>query len=218
MVILLNNVGNYLKLASILPFAELQSDRSAPADRPCSSQGRNSDAGDGDRMRVADIIKRLTGANHSQISNSSSWSDDNEQHTEHSSVTGSPNRGFLDQTEHQKVFSQLTCIPRVRGRQAFADLLIRLERDRLAELDSLVERKAVSRFSQRGRIQVKQSCINDPQIDFTLHVITYQIETNITTHFFYCVLKLCSLCFDLEYCNEVSHFWISNGHNQQRLK
>lgn len=44
--------------------------------------------------------------------------------------------------------------PRIRGRQAFTDLLMQMERDRHRELDSLVERNAVSRFTQRGRLQV----------------------------------------------------------------
>ncbi|KAJ4873930.1 RING/U-box superfamily protein [Raphanus sativus] len=43
--------------------------------------------------------------------------------------------------------------PRIRGRQAFTDLLMQMERDRHRELDSLVERNAVSRFTQRGRLQ-----------------------------------------------------------------
>ncbi|CAN6899878.1 unnamed protein product [Brassica oleracea] len=43
--------------------------------------------------------------------------------------------------------------PRIRGRQAFTDLLMQMERDRHRELDSLLERNAVSRFTQRGRLQ-----------------------------------------------------------------
>ncbi|CDY52188.1 BnaAnng11290D [Brassica napus] len=43
--------------------------------------------------------------------------------------------------------------PRIRGRQAFTDLLMHMERDRHRELDSLLERNAVSRFTQRGRLQ-----------------------------------------------------------------
>ncbi|KAL0721081.1 hypothetical protein Bca4012_035680 [Brassica carinata] len=50
-------------------------------------------------------------------------------------------------------FPVVICSPRLRGRQAFADLLMRLERDRHRELESLVERNAVSKFSQRGRLQ-----------------------------------------------------------------
>ncbi|KAG2315079.1 hypothetical protein Bca52824_018201 [Brassica carinata] len=43
--------------------------------------------------------------------------------------------------------------PRIRGRQAFTDLLMHMERDRHRELDSLLERNAVSKFTQRGRLQ-----------------------------------------------------------------
>ncbi|KAJ4891666.1 RING/U-box superfamily protein [Raphanus sativus] len=47
----------------------------------------------------------------------------------------------------------VACSPRLRGRQAFSDLLMRLERDRHRELETLVGRNAVSKFSQRGRLQ-----------------------------------------------------------------
>ncbi|KAF8110161.1 hypothetical protein N665_0086s0002 [Sinapis alba] len=50
-------------------------------------------------------------------------------------------------------FTVVTCSPRLRGRQAFSDLLMRLERDRHRELETLVGRNAVSKFSQRGRLQ-----------------------------------------------------------------
>ncbi|CAH2059335.1 unnamed protein product [Thlaspi arvense] len=50
-------------------------------------------------------------------------------------------------------FPVVTCSPRLRGRQAFSDLLTRLERDRHRELQSLHERNAVTRFPQRGRLQ-----------------------------------------------------------------
>ncbi|GMN27589.1 hypothetical protein TIFTF001_050475 [Ficus carica] len=48
----------------------------------------------------------------------------------------------------QRIFS-----PRIRGRQAFADLLMQMEKERHGELNVLIERKAVSRFAQKGRIQ-----------------------------------------------------------------
>ena len=51
-------------------------------------------------------------------------------------------------------FPVVTSSPRLRGRQAFSDLLMRLERDRHRELESLAGRNAVSKFSQRGRLQV----------------------------------------------------------------
>lgn len=43
---------------------------------------------------------------------------------------------------------------RLRGRQALIDLLVRAERDRQRELQSLLEHRAVSDFAHRNRIQV----------------------------------------------------------------
>lgn len=42
----------------------------------------------------------------------------------------------------------------IRGRQAFNDFLYVMEQDRLCELESLTQRKPVSKFPNRGRIQV----------------------------------------------------------------
>ncbi|XP_010460903.1 PREDICTED: uncharacterized protein LOC104741695 [Camelina sativa] len=50
-------------------------------------------------------------------------------------------------------FPVVSFSPRIRGRQAFTDLLMQMERDRHRELNSLLERNAVSRFTQRGRLQ-----------------------------------------------------------------
>lgn len=49
-------------------------------------------------------------------------------------------------------------ILRLRGRQAIIDLLVRIERERQRELQSLLEHRAVSDFAHRNRIQV--SCIS----------------------------------------------------------
>ncbi|KAI3908296.1 hypothetical protein MKX01_027318 [Papaver californicum] len=43
--------------------------------------------------------------------------------------------------------------PRLRGRQAHIDLLIRIERERQMEVHDLLEQRAVSRFAHRNRIQ-----------------------------------------------------------------
>ncbi|GMN27582.1 hypothetical protein TIFTF001_050476 [Ficus carica] len=43
--------------------ADWHSDRTAPSEQPSPCQSRNSDAGESERVRVADIIKRLTAAN-----------------------------------------------------------------------------------------------------------------------------------------------------------
>lgn len=138
------------------------SERNAQSDQPCcsSSQEQNLDAGESERVRVADIIRRLTAANQAQ-SSFSSLSDDNYDNEHYSSTNASPSReqersSISDQLEHRG-FSPVRCSPRIRGRQAFTDLLMQIERDRHGELDKLVDRKVVSRFSQRGRIQVMQS-------------------------------------------------------------
>ncbi|XVE94319.1 hypothetical protein REPUB_Repub01dG0270900 [Reevesia pubescens] len=135
---------------------ESQSDRTAPGEPPSSSSSSSSssstcsrsfDAGESERVRIADIIKRLKngredGDNHEHSNNVVTDSQSRE-HT-HSSKS--------DQAE-QRCFSQVVHSPRLRGRQAFNDLLIQIERDKNRELDSLVERQAVSKFSQRGRLQ-----------------------------------------------------------------
>ncbi|EOA28690.1 hypothetical protein CARUB_v10024916mg [Capsella rubella] len=56
-------------------------------------------------------------------------------------------------TTEKRSFPVVTCSPRIRGRQALSDLLVHLERERHRELESLLGRNAVSRFSQRGRLQ-----------------------------------------------------------------
>ncbi|CAN8316285.1 unnamed protein product [Cochlearia groenlandica] len=88
-----------------------------------------SDSGVSKWSRVADIIRRLK-------------------------LTAGDNVGAATDTAKDKCFSPVAiCSPRLRGRQAFSDLLTRLERDRRQELESILERNAVSRFSQRGRLQ-----------------------------------------------------------------
>ena len=113
-----------------------------------------------EKVRVVDIIKRLTMTAHCPLS---SPGDDND-HDQQSCANASPSRerdrerSFgVDQAEQlHKGFSQVISSPRmIRGRQAFADLLMQLERDRHRELDTLVDRRAVSRFSHKGRIQVR---------------------------------------------------------------
>lgn len=129
---------------------ESQSDKTAHSEPPTS---RYSDAGESEKVRIADIIKRLTSA-----------SDDVNDHDPGTSQCESPSRErrhspVMDQGEprepqrENKSFSRVICSPKIRGRQAFADLLMQLERDRHRELDALAERQAVSRFTHRGRIQ-----------------------------------------------------------------
>ncbi|KAK9268105.1 hypothetical protein L1049_010545 [Liquidambar formosana] len=178
-------------------FGDWESDdrMAPPSDPPSSWHGRDEeDAGESERNRIADIIRRLTLANGTQ----NSCSDDSEPHDEQQpSLNGSPSgerehasvsdhaeqrrirerSSVFDQVEpqpaflhsismprigerssafdpvEQRRFSQLGSSPRLRGRQAFNDLLAQMERDRQRELETLVERRAVSRFPQRGRIQ-----------------------------------------------------------------
>ncbi|KAF3450101.1 hypothetical protein FNV43_RR06181 [Rhamnella rubrinervis] len=124
---------------------------------PPPPQEQSLDAGESERVRVADIIRRLTAANQTQSSLSSSLSDDND-NEHYSSTNASPSReherlSTSDQIENRS-FTPVLWSPRIRGRQAFTDLLMQIERDRLGELDKLADRRAVSRFSQRGRIQI----------------------------------------------------------------
>lgn len=98
-----------------------------------------SDSGESKCGRVADIIQRLS----------------NEQ-----KLTASNNGGAADipivktPTQEKSSFPVVTCSPRIRGRQAYSDLLVHLERERHRELELLLGRNAVSRFPQRGRLQV----------------------------------------------------------------
>ncbi|CAK7335957.1 unnamed protein product [Dovyalis caffra] len=111
---------------------------------PTSIRFRNTDAGEPEKVKIVDIIRRLTSdANdHDQQSNSAGDCLSRERR----------NSSGSDPTE-QKVLSQVVNSPKIRGRQAFNDLLLQMEQERHRELGSLGERKAVSRFPQRGRIQ-----------------------------------------------------------------
>lgn len=109
---------------------------------------RTLDTTERERVRVADIIRRLTsdGSDHEQHGNCVGDCAFRERRTSSGS----------DQTE-QKALPQVISSPRIRGRQAFNDLLLQMEQERHRELDLVAERQAVSRFTQRGRIQVKPS-------------------------------------------------------------
>ncbi|OMO77722.1 putative ubiquitin-protein ligase [Corchorus olitorius] len=127
---------------------ESRSDRTAQSEPPSCS--KTFDARERERLRVADIIKRLTNvredANDSEQTSNvpESLSSLSRERRHHSSTA--------DQAE-PRCFSPIINSPRLRGRQAFNDLLMQIERDRTKELGSLAERQAVSKFSQRGRLQ-----------------------------------------------------------------
>lgn len=54
-----------------------------------------------------------------------------------------------------KIFSpRLVTSARIRGRQAIVDVFMRMERQRYRELESLQSKHVVTKFPQRGRIQV----------------------------------------------------------------
>lgn len=136
-------------------FEDSTSDGSATSESQSNLDARERER---EKVRVADIIKRLKAQ-----CPLSSPSEDNDHDQQQPTVIASSCRerdrerslGF-DQTEQQhKGFCQVISSPRmIRGRQAFTDLLMHLERDRHRELETIVDRRAVSRFSQRGRIQV----------------------------------------------------------------
>ncbi|XP_028799269.1 putative uncharacterized protein DDB_G0277255 [Neltuma alba] len=93
-------------------------------------------------VRVADIIKRLTATSEVEIVDTN----DNQIHHHLSYCVGSP-----EQSSENRSF--VIKSPRIRGRQAFNDLLMQMECDRHGELNNLADRAAVSKFSHKGRIQ-----------------------------------------------------------------
>ncbi|XP_058200308.1 uncharacterized protein LOC131315203 isoform X2 [Rhododendron vialii] len=144
-------------------FMDWESDRTVLSGSPSVQGGRDStDGGESERVRVADVIRKLTSENQMQGC-LVSWK--NEQGSSVSSSFASPHQFepslprlrtvVSDQIGEQRgcFSSPVVSSPRLRGRQAFNDLLMQLERDRHRELDRLVERRAVSKFSHRGRIQ-----------------------------------------------------------------
>ncbi|KAK4364205.1 hypothetical protein RND71_015563 [Anisodus tanguticus] len=104
---------------------------------------KDSDVKESERLGVADIIKKLTFDNGNVVVVANGGS------------LPRVRTSTMDHSEGQRCnFSPVLSSPRfVRGRQAFSDLLLQMERDRQRELEGLVERKAVSKFQQRGRIQ-----------------------------------------------------------------
>uniref|UniRef100_A0A7N0T7B5 RING-type domain-containing protein n=1 Tax=Kalanchoe fedtschenkoi TaxID=63787 RepID=A0A7N0T7B5_KALFE len=151
-----------------------------------SPQQNASEASEGEPVRVADIIKRLTntciggqdGIHNNDQDQSREPSPDSNPSTslpctlkitadkvenasnssprirpvapqQHNSETRSPRvagEGRVD-------FPKMSNLPRLRGRQAIQDLLMRIESDKQSEIRSLVDRKAVSTFPHKGRIQ-----------------------------------------------------------------
>ncbi|KAB5564725.1 hypothetical protein DKX38_004779 [Salix brachista] len=121
-------------------FEDCGSAKSAPS----SIHFRNRDAGEPEKVKIVDIIRRLTSDSNDPDQPLNSAGDGLLRERKHSSGS--------DRTE-QKVLSQVVNSPKIRGRQAFNDLLLQMEQERHRELGSLGERQAVSKFAQRGRIQ-----------------------------------------------------------------
>uniref|UniRef100_A0A6N2JXP6 RING-type domain-containing protein n=1 Tax=Salix viminalis TaxID=40686 RepID=A0A6N2JXP6_SALVM len=121
-------------------FEDCGSAKSAPS----SIHFRNRDAGEPEKVKIVDIIRRLTSDGNDPDQPLNSAGDGLSRERKHSSGS--------DRTE-QKVLSQVVNSPKIRGRQAFNDLLLQMEQERHRELGSLGERQAVSKFAQRGRIQ-----------------------------------------------------------------
>ncbi|KAL1537524.1 RING-type E3 ubiquitin transferase [Salvia divinorum] len=107
-----------------------ESDRTVLSGRS-SIRGRDSDATESERLRVSDIIRKLTPNEAGFVSPPRSWTS-------------------IDNTDPRPMPSPA---PRIRGRQAYLDLLARRERDRRREIDAVHARKSVSKFPHRGRIQ-----------------------------------------------------------------
>ncbi|KAF8025420.1 hypothetical protein BT93_F2297 [Corymbia citriodora subsp. variegata] len=130
-----SRVGD-LELCDRMVASEDPSPSSSSSVADSAGLGGGGGGGQKQKVRVADIIRKLTTSDNDHDMNGSS---------------GSP--CLSDQMDSQRGFVPVLNSPRIRGRQAFADLLMQMERDRHRELDSLSERQAVSQFSHKGRIQ-----------------------------------------------------------------
>ncbi|OIW18091.1 hypothetical protein TanjilG_01180 [Lupinus angustifolius] len=125
------------------------------SDKSCSPKAHSSsDGAESERGKVADIIKRLTATK--KMQSAVSMNDDNDNEV-CSNVTGSSHRerncaSTPEQPEY-RAFAQVSSNPRIRGRHAFNNLLMQFESEKHGELHNLAERGAVSKFTQRGRIQ-----------------------------------------------------------------
>ncbi|CAN4078534.1 unnamed protein product [Withania somnifera] len=111
---------------------------------------------DSEKLRVADIIRKLATSN----------GEENHENENNCSTNAAPlatgeclpriktSLDHSEQQQQQRSFIPVLHSPRIlRGRQALSELLLQMKRDRLRELETLRERKAVSKFQQRGRIQ-----------------------------------------------------------------
>ncbi|KAJ4843029.1 hypothetical protein Tsubulata_005878 [Turnera subulata] len=114
--------------------------RSAPA----SVHFRNPGGGEKEKVRIVDIIRRLT-------------CDGNKQEQQQQGSGDCPFRDLryptaLDQSE-LRTLPFVVNSPKIRGRQAFHDMLQQMEQERLREVESLGDRQSVTKFNHRGRLQ-----------------------------------------------------------------
>ncbi|CAD5314136.1 unnamed protein product [Arabidopsis thaliana] len=112
------------------------------------SHGLVSDSGESKWGRVADLIRRLSNEDKKRTAgdNGSGGGGGLE-------IIRTPRPYCTSSSSEKSNFPVVSFSPKIRGRQAFTDFLMQMERDRHRELDSLLERNAVSRFTQRGRLQ-----------------------------------------------------------------
>lgn len=124
-------------------FPDWESDKISLSGPP-SCKSRDSDAHEEkEKVRVVDLIRKLTSVTKSQLGCSEDIREGEQALSSNESLP--------------RVGTEVLCCPRIRGRQAFNNLLMQIERDRQRELEGLVERKPVSKFPHRGRIQVNTS-------------------------------------------------------------
>ncbi|KFK41672.1 hypothetical protein AALP_AA2G157900 [Arabis alpina] len=114
-----------------------------------STVDTESDSGDSKSGRVADLVRRLSKEKKLTAGENGGCSGDGGL-----TIIRTPRPCISSCSSSEKSNFPVVCFsPRLRGRQAFTDLLMQLERDRHRELETLLERNAVSRFTQRGRLQ-----------------------------------------------------------------
>ncbi|KAK4270623.1 hypothetical protein QN277_019406 [Acacia crassicarpa] len=87
--------------------------------------------------KVADLIKRLKDNKYEQSNNNIMM------------------MGSSGLSSSRSETSPVVPSPRIRGRRAFTDLLMQMERDRHGELNNLAQLAPVSNFSQRGRGRIQ---------------------------------------------------------------
>ncbi|XP_059285103.1 uncharacterized protein LOC132038448 [Lycium ferocissimum] len=120
-----------------------------------NDQVRNLDNNkESEKIRVADIIRRLANGEENNHENEHNGNNVTILASGESLPRIKTSFDHSEQQLQQRNFFPVLHSPRIiRGRQALSDLLLQMERDRYRELESFRERKAVSKFQQRGRIQ-----------------------------------------------------------------